>query len=106
MKTHSPAPWIVRKMELYEEGSSKQNGIEVTDAEGNAVCCNQTYYPTSLKPENAHIIAAAPELLEAVEAFINYDANALYTDDHVKLMLDYAEMLSKAKAAIKKAKGE
>jgi hypothetical protein len=54
----SPTPWIVRCMSEY---------IEVTDATGNSVTNNESYYPTALKVGNASIISAAPDLLEALE---------------------------------------
>lgn len=96
MNKHSPGPWTVRKMGLHEESSDSLNGIEVTDAEGNAVCCNQPFYPTALKPENAHLIAAAPDLLEALNTVMNIYGYYI-TDDIVKGVVQ---------AAIKKAKGE
>ena len=53
----------------------------------------------SLFPE----VVAEPELLEACAAFVAY--NDMGEDDHVGLMLAYADMLAKARAAIAKAEG-
>lgn len=50
-----------------------------------------------------HMFAAAPELLEAVEAFIHYDSAD--DDDGVDMMLNYVHALDLAKAAVVKAKG-
>lgn len=46
---------------------------------------------------------AAPDLLEACQAFVSY--SDMDEDDHTQLMLAYSDMLSKARAAILKATG-
>ena len=43
-------------------------------ADGHVICDNQTYYPEALDPKNAHLIAAAPELLEALKVAREYAA--------------------------------
>lgn len=91
----SPAPWAVRTIELHEGGE----GIEVVDANGDAVCNNQTFYPQELKPENAHVIAAAPEMLEALELMIK-----MY--EEVQPAGGYQGVYDIAVYASKKAKGE
>lgn len=53
---------------------------------------------------NARLIAAAPDLYTACAAFLEYDANPDYSD--VTMMLDYADAIALAKAAIAKARGE
>lgn len=52
-------------------------------------------------PENAPVIAAAPELLEAVRLFLFYDAND--DADGTGIMLDYVTALDAAKEAYAKA---
>lgn len=42
--------------------------IEVTDAVGNSVTNNESYYPTALKVGNASIISASYDLLAALQA--------------------------------------
>ena len=48
--------------------------------------------------DNARLIAAAPELLEACEAFVNYS--------ELPFSPGYKDALEKCKSAIAKAKGE
>jgi hypothetical protein len=50
---------------------------------------------------NARLIAAAPELLAAAKLFVAYDAAT--DDDHVAMMLNYADALEATRAAIAKA---
>lgn len=52
---------------------------------------------------NAHLIAAAPDLAEAVAAFLAYDGAP--PDSDIDAMLMYADALAKAKAALAKANG-
>lgn len=59
---HTPGPWYVRDIDLHEGGK----GVEVVTGDGEVICDNQTYYPQALDPRNAALIAAAPELLEAL----------------------------------------
>jgi hypothetical protein len=53
---------------------------------------------------NASLIAAAPELLEALEKFVKYN-DAEHMND-VSMMLQYADALECGRAAIAKATGE
>lgn len=59
---HTPGPWVIRVIDLHEGGS----GFEIVGANGDIVCDNQTYYPHAIDKKNARLIAAAPELLEAL----------------------------------------
>lgn len=61
-------------------------------------------YPREVEIANAHLIAAAPTLLEALEKFAAYDD---WDDtDGVGMMLAYNEAITSARAAIALAKGE
>lgn len=53
---------------------------------------------------NARLMAASPDLLAAIEAFLRYDSDPL--DDGTSMMLAYAEALRLAKDAYAKATGE
>lgn len=56
---------------------------------------------------NARLIAAAPDLYEAVAAFLAYDAGDDDAPDAgVRMMLDYDHALTLARAALAKANGE
>lgn len=83
------APWIVRR---FPDGLT-----EVTDATGQGVCDNQPCYPVALHPDHADLIAAAPDMLEALQAL-----SSLYdTDEGCKSLPEYIN----AVAAINKALG-
>lgn len=80
---HSPGPWFV---------SDEYTGI-VVDSDGLRVAA--AYKDKPYEPHDARLIAAAPELLEALERIINDDRAAVDRDDYLF-----------AKEAIAKAKGE
>ena len=95
MSGHTPGPWRVEEIELFETGS----GVQVVAADGTVIADNQTYYPQSLDPANAHLIAAAPELLEALKAMSHVEAR---DPGHVESIRAF----SLARAAIAKAEGK
>lgn len=83
MKTqHTPGPWIYCEKTL-QVGKSSQNGYRLL-----ANLCDR---------ENLSLIAAAPELLEALEAVMALPAN-----EPARIVL----LLPQIKAAIAKAKGQ
>jgi len=81
---HMPGPWS-----RYNDGPCPNIFIEST--KGGSVCkiANNSYAEA-----NAHLIAAAPELLEALEAVIDYAPHEEFP------------FTAQVKAAIRKAKGE
>ena len=62
-KMISPKPWRIDHLRSLDMRA------QITDKNGNIIC--SAYYHTRLKHNNAHLIAAAPELLEACEAIID-----------------------------------
>ena len=62
------------KVEQYENGLGQLGTQVVDDTTGRVICCNEPYYPTALDPKHAHLIAAAPALLEAVKLHVAYEA--------------------------------
>jgi hypothetical protein len=64
---HTPGPWRVQRFDRCHEETGSQHGIQVCAADETVICCNETYYPTGLREENAALIAAAPELLTAAK---------------------------------------
>ena len=90
MAEHSPGPWTPR----YSIAGPIS---EVMDAEGLVIC--EMVLPVGGIPvsdSNAHFIAAAPEMLAALEMVVDriYDFGTEFED------------LATVKAAIAKAKGE
>lgn len=73
---HTPGPWAVRiDPDGQSCGSDDGPLVEVVGQDGEVVCCNERYYPTRLDQKNAHLIAAAPDMLEALQNIENDDAH-------------------------------
>ena len=89
---HTPGPWEFRKAE--------QDGVWTIFADGSSIMGDAQYYPWV--PDNEHdwrLIAAAPELLEALIRMRHWaeGVQVNYTGDHPVAI---------ARAAIAKATGE
>lgn len=95
MSGHAKGPWRV----VVGDGSLGSPIVSVVDSEDTAVCDNEPYYPAPLNPDNAHLIAAAPCLLEALEGMM------VCFDDGVGQPWN-SKQLDAARAAIARAKGE
>lgn len=94
--THAPGPWTARHEpdEGGEYAIQAKNGIQVALTIGN----------TRTEAANAHLIAAAPELLEALQACMDFLEPMRFdrpSDDARAFELDKL-----ARAAIAKATGE
>lgn len=104
---HTPGPWKVHNPSVdslaVSIGSTGRNDFE---------------WPTNYTPRdlaNARLIAAAPELLESLEALLkNAENKAVYIsmlenterfDSEGNAIAEYSHEMDKARAAIAKAKG-
>jgi hypothetical protein len=85
MSKHTPGPWLANRRYVETE---EKTVCEVFG--GNR--------------EDAHLIAAAPELLEALKLVVSYDEGNHI--DGLEMMLAYSKALDAARAAIAKAEGE
>jgi hypothetical protein len=101
-KTHTPAPWLVAEDTgvIYVEGEENDFAICDTQAE-NTYCLS-----FSQAIANARLIAAAPELLNALNVTVS--ALALYMSQSGKAAVDIGNdvTVKEALAAIAKAQGE
>lgn len=94
--SHAKGPWKVRKDTFLQFFP-----VVETDNEFSLFICGNICGDSDSEVEaNANLIAAAPELLEALELFRNYEGSR---DNEGLRMLSIAHQ--KAKVAIKKAKG-
>lgn len=99
---HKPGPWKAVNHSWCE------TSILAPDFD-HAICCLDINHATEESQEadeaqmaaHAALIAAAPELLEAVDALIKYDESD--PDDGIELMRLYAEAVKTARAARAKA---
>lgn len=89
---HTPGPWLVTKE--YDHNDDVIFAVEVEG--GQRVCDLMTDFPED--EANARLIAAAPDMLEALEGLVSYlDRTCLYEDSGAG---------ARIVAAIRKAKGE
>lgn len=82
---HTPGPWVVSHKKRHK--ITKESGLVLA----NAVKCSNPNYEA-----NARLIAAAPELLDALKDMLDYYGTASAN----------VEFLTKARAAIAKATGQ
>lgn len=88
MSNATPGPW--KWVGFYLEGPSAEEVIS-----GDEVIVSN--------PDDARLIAAAPELLEALKEIASYEPNGI---DSGSLSEDIREMRTIARAAIAKAEGK
>jgi hypothetical protein len=91
---HTPGPWYIHK-DYYDNPTGKNHQImyKSGDAQHTSLC------RVIQNPGDAHLIAAAPDLLAALERVLECH--------RLKISLDTnAAALEQARAAIRKAKGE
>lgn len=93
--THTPGPWAVVGITRVASGMGYYS---VVDAKG-AVVCSLRDRPVG----DAHLIAAAPELLEALEEVIQAWLHEAGQGDGI--MEEHEPVLAKARAALAEAKG-
>ena len=102
MTDYTPGPWRV----VTVSSSINDWVIAVVAADGTKIADDETYYPAPLDPRNAHLIAAAPDLLAALELalsdFDNY-GEVWQSDDEDGVNFP---AINAARAAIAKARGE
>ena len=96
MSKHTPGPWrVVDSWNDYMVES--QNGEEIIWQDG-------PHQTPAIKEANARLIAAAPDLLEALEHMLHRAHPAYVGNDYMREKLIAAR--ETARAAIAKAKGE
>jgi hypothetical protein len=91
MNKHTPGPWQY----VFEGGTT----AFITEVDGSTIICIRTTENTTAHKNlaaNVRLIAAAPELLEALEALLNYENLGAY---------ERADVRQQARAAIAKATG-
>lgn len=73
--THTPGPWTINQMKSPVYGT---NGQLVAEAHG--IGNGSRFIGTAYRDDDAHLIAAAPELLEALKALVLWDDGNLPGD--------------------------
>ena len=105
--THTLGPWSVHSddgddwLMVMAGGPSGKIVANVNPETFSAGVADLVEMPAEA---NARLIAAAPELLEALQLFARYEQE-MEADDHVAGMLTYAQLREAARSAIAKATG-
>lgn len=97
--SHTPGPWGV----IDNGGDVRPEAIYAPKAGGYIVATTWAIVPEPQRKANAHLIAAAPELLASLEKLAGHVAHyAAMPHAHSEADKDFAE----ARRAIAKAKGQ
>ncbi len=100
MSGHTPGPWRTSGPSKVVSAISDGGDYAILDADGEIIAeAIRQVGPSDFRPANANarLIAAAPDLLEALEAILAEDNPTLATMN---------ERLEAGRAAIAKARGE
>lgn len=107
--SHTPGPWEWMVSEGAEPGWSERSWLSGNDTKNGTVlfapypCNGQTHSFVYVEEADAHLIAAAPDMEEALEALIT----AYLTIPGMSgLPVPNREVLHKAQDALMKARGE
>ena len=102
---HTPGPWHV-EWAMAQGGDAHHVCDRRSMAELSVIATVHFHDDTDGETEaNARLIAASPEMLEALLLFVEYESASESSDD-VAMMIAYAEFKRAAHAAIAAATGE
>jgi hypothetical protein len=117
MSQHTPGPWEVVDEESFEwnSPSSPRREIVWKSLYGSVYRIGYATYPTTAggtmgaaeRLSNARLIAAAPDLLAALETILDvWDDGQRDFEDRMYVSGTFKAVLDESRAAIKKARGE
>ena len=96
MIRHSPAPFILEYICFEDQHGNEIPSFRIYDADGDVVAETDSGKPADQQESDAYLLAAAPELLEALEELMEtWQCNP----DH------YAEEIDKYRPLISNARG-
>jgi hypothetical protein len=101
---NTPAPWIIKKEDVGDEFCCVVP-LEIIGADGFKVVSNEgglapnSEWKSETIEANANLIVAAPEMYESLDEIYGYMFDHFKGDN-------FRPMLARAKAALKKAKGD
>ena len=112
---HTPGPWVIERRSRHGEKEISRIITPEKDGWGNplAICSFVSQWGRKDKPANANLIAAAPDLLAALEKMVKeadthatIDANPVWDFADGPMPEAKARHVDHARAAIAKAKGD
>lgn len=101
-QSHTPGPWTYKPHGRAEKIAPSVVVLEDDGGCGDPECCGAPSYWIEIKPEDAYLIAAAPELLKE----LTHLASLLHPWIEAGNSVPGIATLNGAWAAIKKARGE
>lgn len=101
---HSPGPWTIAE----SSPRSNQDNISIRDADGTSICrCWKNKLETEQVQANAQLVAASPELLDALKMGVLFVDSIMSQLGRVACDIGLLnEFLCSARPAIHKAEGE
>lgn len=99
MSAHTPGPWSFRGS-LGPHSNPGLKGPHIVENATGIQICILNGWRTEVSEANARILAAAPELYEALEAML-----AEFNEQMSGIVHDELAAISKARAALAKARG-
>ena len=100
MSTYTPGPWHLSSSGIYIRKNDSPGWPAWNIAEVNSDIEESTFRA------NAHLIAAAPELLAAIGSFLAaWDSGAYDPDELVSALQDH-DIINDMRAAVAKARGD
>jgi hypothetical protein len=106
MSKHTPGPWKIDMTTMFDCNYSRASAA-IVGANGAPVVLfdpSEGEYKQALDPDSAdaHLISAAPDLLDALDLLLRYSlSHPIHTDQS-----QFGNVYDKARAAIAKARGE
>lgn len=100
--TFTPGPWAIQDCTVISKGTLKVHNIEICDP-GRGVDGIGKLLPIDKREANAALIAAAPDLLAALEA-LDQAENGPWDGEEQQRYITSAK--AKCRAAISRARGE
>lgn len=106
---HTPGPWVVSYFTCDDPSQMPEQALAISPSagfpgHGDAIA---VVSPVSLVNErdeaNARLIAAAPDLLSALQELLDAGDNCVTASDDVAAMLRFGDAVNDAHAAIAKA---
>jgi hypothetical protein len=109
MSKHTPGPWYVfNTADIFTNlGAKNAEGIEASSRDGWMIAdCDMGGLCLAEVRANSSLIAAAPELLEALEAILPFIPNSSAAEGGAARFSANVAAADKVRAAIAKARGE
>jgi hypothetical protein len=104
MSKHTPGPWFVDGVAISSEAVTDLAILNMANVRYS--WGGSDFATRSHREANAHLIAAAPELLAELEYLVEIAESAMRAANRDGGEYDIGEMLEAPRAAIAKAKGE